>query len=167
MKKAIYAGSFDPLTNGHIYVIKQSLKLFDELIISVGEHPDKKYTFSLEERLDLLKSVFEKEISTCKVEIDYFENKYLCDYAKQKQCPVIIRGLRAGDFDYEFEMASFNADVKLGWEKIVTVWIPTLKSLSGLSSSFVKSLCGPDGWEKRVEQMVPSQVLSKLKNTIK
>ena len=117
MKKAIYAGSFDPLTNGHIYVIKQSLKLFDELIISVGEHPDKKYTFSLEERLDLLKSVFEKEISTCKVEIDYFENKYLCDYAKQKQCPVIIRGLRAGDFDYEFEMASFNSDVKLGWEK--------------------------------------------------
>ena len=177
-KRAVYAGSFDPLTWGHLWVIKYGLSLFDELIIAVADNPDKKYTFSLEERLEMLKESMKDvdlddgfshgEDGSIKwlgssFEICHIGSKFLIDFAAKKEANFILRGLRnVQDFSFELGMAHFNSDPNTGNVLIPTVWAPCPKSLVGLSSSFVKGLCGPDFWEERVEKMVPPVVHEKL-----
>lgn len=182
-KRAVYAGSFDPLTYGHLWVIRYGLSLFDELIIAVADNPEKEYTFSLEERLDMFRESMKDEDSGESVsysedgsirwlgssfEICHIGNKFLIDFASKKKADFILRGLRnVKDFSFELEMAHFNSDPNTGNVLIPTVWAPCPKNLMGLSSSFVKGLCGPDFWEERVEKMVHPVVFEKLKEWVK
>jgi pantetheine-phosphate adenylyltransferase len=180
-RKAVYAGSFDPLTNGHIDIIHGATELFDELVIAIGNNPDKKYTFCFEDRLTMLQetmALFQKEwcgssftadcsgqvveTTGCKVTIDYFENQYLVVYANQVNADFLVRGIRnEDDYLYEREMAFFNQDSKLHAAK-KTVWLPCRRNLSGVSSSFVKGLCGPEFWQMTVQTFVPLPVFKHL-----
>ena len=134
MKIAVYPGSFDPATNGHIDIIKRSRALFDRVIVAVLSNPSKNPIFSVEERVDILKR-------TCgdikNVEIDSFSG-LLIDYCKSKNANVIVKGLRAvSDFEYELQMAHMNKKLN---QEIETVFIMTSSRYSYLSSSLVKEV---------------------------
>ncbi len=134
MKIAVYPGSFDPATNGHIDIIKRSGALFDRVIVAVLSNPSKNPIFSVEERVDILKR-------TCgdikNVEIDSFSG-LLIDYCKSKNANVIVKGLRAvSDFEYELQMAHMNKKLN---QEIETVFIMTSSRYSYLSSSLVKEV---------------------------
>jgi pantetheine-phosphate adenylyltransferase len=157
---AVYAGSFDPPTNGHLWMIEQGSKTFDKLIVAVGINPDKKYTFTVEERLQMLqKSV--KDSSN--INFDEFNNKFLVNYAQQIGADFILRGIRnTTDFNSEKEMNNVNSDIN---SNITTIFLMPPRKLCEVSSSLVKGLVGPDGWEKIVCQYVPKPVFDKLKET--
>lgn len=161
MKKiGVYAGSFDPLTYGHIWVIEEGAKIFDELIVAIGENPAKKYSFSKDTRIDMLRSSL---THLSNVRIDHFSNKFLVDYALQNHAAFILRGIRnIQDFEFEKSIRNINSDFENG-KTISPVFLIPPRELSELSSSFVKGLCGPEGWEKVVEKMVPPSVFSYLK----
>jgi len=134
MKVGIYPGSFDPVTNGHIDIIKRSAKLVDTLIVAILENPNKKSFFSVEERIQLL------EIS-CKgienLKIESFSG-LLIDFAKEKKANLIIRGLRAlTDFEYELQMAQMNKHLH---SEIETIFLVTNVKYSFLSSSAIKEV---------------------------
>lgn len=134
VKKAIYPGSFDPITNGHIDVLKRSLTLFDEVTIAVIHNPDKTSLFSLEERLAIIESIF---VEYPQVHVDTFTG-LLVDYLKKTNNTTIIRGLRAvSDFEFEFQMALTNRKL---YEKMDTVFLMTDQKYSYLSSSIVKQV---------------------------
>lgn len=157
MKKAVYAGSFDPLTNGHFWMIEQGSKLFDELIVAVGSNPDKNYSFSTEERMEMLRDAV-KDFKNIKVES--FCNKLLVDYAKEVGAEYILRGARnTGDFNFEQGMSNVNRDID---PKISTVILMPPREMCEISSSLVKGLIGPNGWEKVVCKYVPKAVLKRL-----
>ncbi len=105
MKIAIYPGSFDPFTNGHMDILKRSLKVFDRVILLIAVNPKKKSLFTIEERLDMLK---EATKGMSNVEIDFTEGLTI-SYAKEKKAVALVRGLRAvSDFEYEFQIAAAN-----------------------------------------------------------
>ena len=161
--KAVYAGSFDPLTEGHMWVIWRAAEIFDNLIVAVGVNPLKKPTFSVEER----KEMIERSIpwkKSCKVES--FENKYLVRYAQEVNATHIIRGMRnVGDFEFERLMQNINADIQTATNSCIqTVFLVPPRELAETSSSAVKALIGPEGWEEVVRPMVPVHVFSALKN---
>ena len=98
-KRAVYAGSFDPLTNGHLWMVEQGLALFDHLTVAIGINPDKEYTYGLDARLDILRD----SLPTSKnLSIAHFGNRYLVDYAAEVSAGYILRGIRSAQ-DYEFE----------------------------------------------------------------
>lgn len=110
MKKAIYAGSFDPPTNGHLWMIEQSSKLFDQLIVAIGDNYEKNYTFSTNERLYLLKEITKPFKN---VEIVNFHNEFLVNYANKVNASHIIRGIRnSNDYEFEKTMRYINSDLK-------------------------------------------------------
>ena len=158
MRTAVYAGSFDPPTNGHLWMIQQGLELFDRLIVAIGSNPEKSYTFTVEERLELLKA----SVPSCeRMEIAHFDNRYLVDYAKEKDAKYILRGVRtANDYEYERVMRHINADMA---PEITTVFLMPPRDIAELSSSMIKSLTGPEGWEETVKRYVPPQVFKVLK----
>lgn len=150
---AIYPGSFDPITNGHIDILKRASKLFDNVIIAVLENPSKKPFFPASERIKLIKESI-SELSN--VQVDSFKGLTV-DYAKQKNAKVLIRGLRAvSDFEYEMQMAQMNKNLYPDLETIFLV--PSVEN-SFLSSSLVKevSILGGD-----ISQIVPSAVNNHL-----
>ena len=156
-KLAIYPGSFDPVTNGHLDVLKRALKIFDKVIIAVGENPNKKYLFSVKERKDML----EKSTKGLNVEIDHFSG-LLIEFAKKKKANAIVRGLRAvSDFDYEFQTALMNRKLD---SKIETIFIMTRGMYSYLSASIVKEAASLGA---RLNGMVPAYVEKKLKQKFK
>lgn len=166
LRKAIYAGSFDPLTQGHIWVIETICDMFDEIVIAIGENTDKKYLFTTEQRekhiLDVLKS-FPKQVSHVQVKI--INNTFLAKYAHENNIKYLVRGIRsANDFNYEFSMNQINRELAADVE---TVYLIPPQSLSQVSSSMVKSLVGPEGWEDIVKTYVPKTVLGSLKKLIK
>lgn len=167
IRRAVYAGSFDPITNGHLWVIKTALSIFDELIVAVGENPDKKYTFSQSDRLEMLKeSVTKLQFQINKFNIstvDSFQNKFLFDYAAEKEANFIVRGVRNIQ-DFEFERTLQNVNMEINSYPITTILLVPPKNLSEVSSSIVKSLCGPQNWETIVSKMVPPPVFNKLKS---
>lgn len=151
---AIYPGTFDPVTNGHIDIIKRSADLFDSIIVPIAINPHKEALFSLEERLVMLKQST-KDIPN--VEIDAFEC-LLVEYAKKRKACAIVRGLRAvSDFEYEFQMALMNRKLNRDIETLFLItglrWIFT-------SSSIIKEAAQFGG---DVEGMVPAIVNRKLK----
>jgi len=151
---AIYPGSFDPITNGHIDVIERSLKLFDRIIVAVLKNPNKKPLFSVEERVEMIKEAT-KHINN--VEVESFSG-LLVDFAKIKNAKIIIKGLRAvSDFEYEFQMALMNKKLD---KDIETVFIMTNTRYSFLSSSVVKEVASFGGC---VKDLVPPHVEKKLK----
>ncbi|MFH1577029.1 MAG: pantetheine-phosphate adenylyltransferase [Candidatus Margulisiibacteriota bacterium] len=154
MKVAIYPGSFDPVTNGHVDVIERAAKLFDKVIVAVIRNPEKKPRFSLEERVEMLQRSLVNDPS---VDVESFDG-LLVDYAKKKKANIIVRGLRAvSDFDYEFQMALTNRKMA---QEIETLFFMTDYKYSYLSSSFVKQIALFKG---DVSELVPAPVAAKLK----
>jgi len=157
MHTAVYAGSFDPPTNGHLWMIQRGLELFDRLIVAIGTNPEKHYSFTLEERLKLL----EASVPSCeRLTFSHFDNRYLVDYAKEQSAAYILRGVRtAADYEYERVMRHINADLA---PEITTIFLMPPRDIAELSSSMVKSLIGPEGGEDTVRRYVPNPVFEAL-----
>ena len=154
MKAAIYPGSFDPITKGHIDVIERALKIFDRVIIAVGENLEKKSFFTTKEKIWMIR---ESTGHLKNIEIDSFSG-LLLGYVKKKKCNVILRGLRAvSDFEFEFQRALMNR--KLDGD-IETVFIMTKEDYVFLNSGIVKEIAQFKG---NVSQFVPEAVAKKLK----
>jgi len=154
MRKAVYAGSFDPITLGHLWIIQRAAPLFDQLVVAIGVNPAKKATFSVEERLGFIGEAT-AGIGNCTT--DCFENKYLVDYAKEMGAGTIIRGIRnESDFTFERAMRHINSDLR---PEVLTVFLMPPREIAELSSSMVKGMVGPEGWEAVVERLVPACVL--------
>ncbi len=153
----VYAGSFDPLTIGHLWMIEEGVALFDRLVVAVGINPDKRYSFPLEERLVMLRTSLKRFRN---VSVTSFSNRYLIDYAGLIGATHILRGIRSGS-DYEFErtMRNINGDFDA---KICTVFLMPPRDIAEVSSSMVKGLVGPKGWQKVVRKYVPNPVYRRL-----
>lgn len=153
-RTAVYPGSYDPLTNGHIDIIERGLKLFDRIIVTALKNPSKTYLFSLEERIAIMEETFKGQKN---IEIDYFEG-LLADYLERKNAFTVVRGLRAiSDFEIEFQMALMNRSIK---DKIETIFLVPSISYSFLSSKLVKEIYKFGG---EIKSMVPDIVDKKLK----
>ncbi|MFC1478180.1 pantetheine-phosphate adenylyltransferase [Candidatus Margulisiibacteriota bacterium] len=152
---AIYPGSFDPVTNGHLSIIKRALKLFDRVIVAVINNPKKKPLFSVSDRVQMLE---ESCAGMANVEIDSFDG-LLVEYAEQKKAKAIVRGLRAiSDFDYEFQMALTNRKLD---PEIETVFLMTDYKYSYLNASLVRQIARLGG---DIKDLVPETVIEKLVN---
>ena len=150
---AIYPGSFDPVTNGHINLIKRAARHFDRVIVAVAKDSQKKPLFTIEERIDMLKEVT-KDIEG--VEVDSFDG-LLVDYVKKKGAKVVLRGLRAvSDFEYEFQMAHMNHKL---FEEMETFFMVTGAEEFFISSNLVKEVARLHGC---VKGLVPEYVRQKL-----
>ena len=157
-QSAIYPGSFDPITNGHLDIIQRAKKLFSSLTIAIIQNPQKKHRFTLEERKDMIKDTFKGNTN---IHIDFFEG-LLVDYAKKQGIYTIIRGLRAvSDFEYELQLSLTNRNLEA---KLETVFLMTDEKYSFISSSLVKEIAQHQG---AFEQFVPKPVQEKLKETFK
>jgi pantetheine-phosphate adenylyltransferase len=155
-KIAVYPGSFDPVTNGHIDLIERSLRVFDHLIVAVANNPRKQPMFSVEERLEMLDASIPAS-DKARLSIDSFEG-LLVQYAKQVKAHVVIRGLRAvSDFEFEFQMANMNRHLE---PEIETVFMMTGEEAFYISSNFVREVAMFGG---SVKGMVPAPVYEKLK----
>ena len=156
MSHGVVAGSFDPITNGHLWVIKEGIKLFDTLTVAIGVNPSKKSHFSLAERKEMLCKVLDLE----KVKIDTFGSDYLVNYAKSIGATHILRGIRnESDYEYERGMRYINATLD---QNISTCFIIPPRDLCEVSSSMVKGLVGPLGWKKVIKGYVPETVHSAI-----
>lgn len=157
MRKAVYAGSFDPITNGHLWMIEQGSELFDRLVVAIGINPDKRYTFSLDERVDMLR----RSTKTLpNVEVQTFENQFLVNYASSVDARYVLRGIRTeGDYEYERGMRHINSDLN---PQIVTTFLMPPREIAEISSSLVKGLVGPEGWEGVVEGYLPRNVYNQF-----
>lgn len=153
-RKAVYPGSFDPLTNGHIDIIKRAAKLYDEISVAVLINTNKKELFSIEERVKLI----ENEIKDLpNVRVDSFHG-LLVDYCEANEIGVIIRGLRAvSDYEYEMQIAQMNRSLN---QAVETVFLMTNTKYSFLSSSIVKEVARFGG---NIAEIVPGPVAEKLK----
>ena len=152
--KALYTGSFDPLTNGHLNIIERAAKLYDELTIGIIVNPSKKCMFSLEERKYMIRETL-KHLSNVKVECF---SGLLADYVNENSFNVVVRGLRAAmDFEYEIQMAQMNA--RLFNEQVETVFLMTDPKYSFISSSMVKEVHTLGGC---IEGLVPDEILKNM-----
>jgi pantetheine-phosphate adenylyltransferase len=151
---AVYPGSYDPLTNGHIDIIQRGLKIFERIIVAVLRNPDKTYLFDLEERCGMLREVFR---DSARIEIDHFQG-LLVDYVQRREVTTVVRGLRAiSDFEIEFQMALMNRKID---PRIETIFFVPSESYSFLSSKLVKEVYQLGG---EVNSLVPPIVDAKLK----
>lgn len=160
-KVAVIPGSFDPITNGHLDIISRSSKIFDEIIIAILVNPDKKYLFSLEERMEMIKESVKELTDIKNVKVDSFSG-LLVNYAKSVNCSVIVRGLRAvSDFEYEMQLTSMNKTLD---DSIETFYMMTNTKYSFISSSVVK---GVSGFGADLTKYVPKIVSDKLEKKLK
>lgn len=153
----VYAGSFDPPTIGHLWMIEEGVRLFDELIVAVGINPDKKYTFTLEARLEMLRDATKKFRN---VSVTSFSNRYLIHYAQSVGASHILRGIRTeSDYEYERSMRNINGDLD---PKICTIFLMPPRGIAEVSSSMVRGLIGPTGWKKIVRKYLSDAVYQKV-----
>ncbi len=157
-KVAIYPGSFDPLTYGHIDVVERGLEIFDTVIVAIAENEEKRPLFSVEERLRMVRSIFK---DTPNVIVDSFKG-LLVNYVGKTNAKVILRGLRAtSDFEYEFHMASMNRSLNTNLD---TLFMMTSKDYFFVSSRTIKEVARLGG---AVEGLVPDLVVRRLKEKFK
>lgn len=158
MKIAVYPGSFDPITNGHLDIIKRASELFDQLYITILDNPGKKTLFSVEERLDLIKKATSEYHN---VMVDYSDDLAV-NYAQKKNAKFIVRGLRATlDFEYELNIFAFNQHIN---DDIDTIFLMTTIKNSFISSSGVKEMAE---YNACIKDLVPAYVEEKLIEKIK
>lgn len=158
MKKAVFPGSFDPITNGHIDVIKRALKLFDEIIIGVARREEKHPLFSFAERTALVKLVT-KDLK--RVTVKAFDG-LLVNFVKQEKACTIIRGLRTiSDFDYEFQMALTNRKIA---PEIETIFLLASEKYAYLSASLAKEIARMGG---DLSEFLPEPVIVALNKKLK
>jgi pantetheine-phosphate adenylyltransferase len=160
MRTAIYPGSFDPLTNGHLDVIERAIKLFDRVVVAVAKNESKQPLFTLEERLALVRGAV-KHLPN--VEADTFDC-LLVDYAEQRSAQAVVRGLRAiSDFEFEFQLALMNRKLN---ERVETIFMMPKDTYTFLSSRIIKEIARLGG---DISAFVPAHVqkvlLAKLKET--
>jgi pantetheine-phosphate adenylyltransferase len=154
MRTAIYPGSFDPLTNGHLDLVHRAAKLFDHVIVAVAQNESKKGLFTLKERLALVKAAI---ADIPKVEADSFEG-LLVNYVERRNGQAIIRGLRAvSDFEFEFQLALMNRKLN---EKVETIFMMPKDTYTFLSSRIVKEIAALGG---NISCFVPENVQAALK----
>jgi pantetheine-phosphate adenylyltransferase len=158
-RTCIYPGSFDPLTNGHLNVIRRALRIFDRVIVSVARNSKKTPLFSPEERVDMIRRVVDSDLgpdAARRVKIEHFEG-LLVEYATRRRASVIIRGLRAvSDFEYEFQMASMNHKLA---PDIEMMFMMTDETNFYISSQTVKEVASLKGC---IEGLVPRTVREEL-----
>ena len=161
MRRAIYPGSFDPVTNGHLDIIERGCKLFDEIIISILVNPEKQPFFSVEERQQMLSEVLPTiHRGGCTLRVDSFSG-LLVQYAVAQKADVIVRGIRAiSDYEYELQMALMNRRLEPGIE---TVFMMPAESYSYVSSRLVKEVFHLGG---TVEGLVPPLVEKRMKEKL-
>jgi pantetheine-phosphate adenylyltransferase len=158
MRRAIYPGSFDPVTNGHLDIIERGAKLFDEIIIAVLVNPAKQALFTVEERREMLSEVLTLvEVSGCRLRVDSFQG-LLMRYAVEQQADAVVRGIRAiSDYEYELQMALMNRRQEPGIE---TVFMLAAESYSYVSSRLVKEVYSLGG---TIEGLVPAAVEERMR----
>ena len=155
---AIYPGTFDPITNGHLDILQRSLRLFNHIILGIGPNPKKTALFSIDERIEMVGEAI-KDIPNVSVEV--FDG-LLVDFASNRGSSAIIRGLRAvSDFEYEFQMALMNRKLD---DKIETVFLMPSEEYSYLTSSIIKVVSSLNG---DISSLVPRHVHTLLKNRFK
>jgi len=161
MRRAIYPGSFDPVTNGHLDIIERGCKLFDEIIIAILVNPDKKPFFTIEERREMLAQVAaEIEHGSCRLRVEDFQG-LLVDYAIEREADAIVRGIRAiSDYEYELQMALMNRRIE---PRIETVFMMPAEAYSYVSSRLVKEVFLLGG---KIEGLVPSSVEALMRKKI-
>lgn len=149
------------MTNGHVWVIERAVTLFDELTIAIGVNPAKNYFLSAQERQNHIQALIDQnQWSDCKVNVEIIENQFLARFAEAAQASCLIRGIRSeADFSYEYAMAQAN---KALCPNIESIYLMPPPRLAQVSSSLVKSMIGPQGWEELVQQYVPTEVFETL-----
>lgn len=153
MTKAIYPGSFDPVTNGHLEIIRRAADMFDKLVVLVSVNPNKKSSFTVEERMNFLRKVC---YDIPNVEIDSFDG-LIVDYFRKNNCSVIVKGLRAmSDFEYEFQMAHVNKHL---CPKAETVFLCADNQSTYLSSSMVKQIAA---FGSNISAFVPTAIVDDI-----
>ena len=158
-KKALYTGSFDPLTYGHLDMIQRAAKMFDELVVGVIANPAKKPLFTVEEREEMIRDVV-GDIPNVKV--DHFTG-LLADYVNSEGFDIVVRGLRATtDFEYELQMAHMNA--RLFKDKVETIFLMTQPEYAFIRSSMMKEVRSLGG---SVEGLVPDKILECMDKKLK
>lgn len=159
MKKiAVYPGSFDPVTNGHLDIIQRALEFVDELIVALLVNPEKTPLFSVKERLQLIKEVIPNDT---RIQIEQFDG-LLVDFASSRNARMIIRGLRAvTDFDYEFQMSLMNRRLE---PQIETIFLVPAEQYTYVSSKLVKEIAAHGG---AIKGLVPRAVEEKLRQKLR
>lgn len=153
-KVAVYPGTFDPITNGHLSIVNRALKIFDRLIIAILNNPQKKPLFTLEERIYMIKEVLRERDN---IEVDFFDG-LLVDYVVRKRSNVVLRGLRAmSDFEYEFQMALMNRKLN---REVQSIFLMTDYKWFYTSSTIIKEAASLNG---DISGLVPPIVCKKLK----
>jgi len=155
---AIYSGSFDPPTDGHVWMIGSAANLFDKLYVGVGTNPGKKYMFTISERIEMIKKLYNLPKN---VEVVSFENMYLVEFANKLGVTYIIRGLRS-ESDYLFERGVLDINNVISKEHLQTIFLMPPQSLQTISSSMVKGLIGYNGWEIQIKKFVPLSIADKI-----
>jgi pantetheine-phosphate adenylyltransferase len=151
---AVYPGTFDPITNGHLSIVNRALKIFDKLIIAILNNPQKEPLFSIEERISMIKDVLR---SKSNIEVDVFDG-LLVDYVLKKKSNVILRGIRAlSDFEYEFQMALMNRKLN---RDVQSIFLMTDYKWFYISSTIIKEAASFNG---DISGLVPPSVCKKLK----
>lgn len=160
IRRAIYPGSFDPITNGHLDIIERASHLFDEVIIGVLNNPEKKSMFTIEERKSIIEEVLPKT-ATAMFAVEDFSG-LLVDYARSKEIFAVIRGIRAvSDYEYELQMALMNRHLEQSLETIFLVANP---NVSYISSSLIKQIYNLGG---KIDGLVPKLVAEKMQLKLK
>ena len=160
MKTAVYPGTFDPITYGHIDVIKKSLNIFDKLIIATSDNNDKDYYFSIDQRIDIIKNSLFKDLKFSKKKIKVISfNNLTIELCKKYKASAIIRGLRAvSDFEYEFQLAGMNKKLN---PKIETMFLMSDVENQIISSKFVKEIASLGG---NIDRFVTRSTVKMLKD---
>ena len=160
MRVAVYPGTFDPITYGHIDVIKKSLNIFDKLIVAISENNDKDYHFSVDQRIDIINNSLFKDLRFNKKKIKVISfNNLTIELCKRYKASAIIRGLRAvSDFEYEFQLAGMNKKLN---SKIETMFLMSDVENQIISSKFVKEIAHLGG---NIDRFVTKYVVKMLKD---